>query len=74
MDNPERSAALFDAIFDTAVDAILVADASGIILNANPTACEMFQRSAEELAGHFASYWQRTGCWAATKTPPGSTS
>lgn len=51
MDNPERSAAFLDAVLAAAVDAIVLADSEGIIVNVNPAACAMFQRQQKELVG-----------------------
>ncbi len=49
MDTPELSAAFLTAVLEAAVDAIVLANAEGEILNVNPAACEMFQRTAEEI-------------------------
>lgn len=51
MNNSERSAALLDAVFEAAVDAIVVSDTQGVIIDVNPAACDMFQRTDEELVG-----------------------
>lgn len=52
MDNTERSAAFLDAVLEAAVDAIVLADEHGVIVNVNPAACEMFQHAAEEMISH----------------------
>ena len=51
MDTLERNAAILAAVLDAAVDAIVLADAQGEILDLNPAACEMFQRTADEMIG-----------------------
>lgn len=51
MNDSERSTALLDAVLEAAVDAIIVADAQGVIMEVNPVACDMFQRTNAELVG-----------------------
>ena len=47
----DDSGALLNAILEAAVDAIVVADANGVIANANQAAGKMFQRSRREIIG-----------------------
>lgn len=51
MENQLQDSALLHAIFDAAVDAIVVTDEQGTIQRANAAACAMFQRDSSELLG-----------------------
>lgn len=51
MENQLHDSALLHAIFDAAVDAIVVANAQGVIQRANTAACTMFQRDPEDMLG-----------------------
>jgi PAS domain S-box-containing protein len=48
-DDLRRSRALFKAIFDNALDAIMIADNDGKLTDVNPTACRLTGYSREEL-------------------------
>lgn len=52
MNNQVQSGPLLDAVLKAAVDAIVLADESGVIVDVNPATCAMFQRSSEELIGY----------------------
>jgi PAS domain S-box-containing protein len=52
MNNQVQSGPLLDAVFKAAVDAIVLADECGVMVDVNPATCAMFQRSREELIGH----------------------
>ncbi len=43
--------ALLKAIIKNAIDGILVIDQAGVMLLANPSACSLFEYSADELQG-----------------------
>ncbi len=47
----ENTEAIFSAIVETAIDAILIIDSAGIIQTVNPSALSMFKYEAEELLG-----------------------
>jgi PAS domain S-box-containing protein len=49
---PRSSEQRFEALFQNALDAILVADDSGRYVDANPAACEMLGMERSELLGH----------------------
>lgn len=51
MNTTDHDSALLRAILEAAVDAIIVCDDSGIILRANPAACQMFQHTPDDLIG-----------------------
>lgn len=55
MDDPEHSAALLGAVLEAAVDAIVVSDERGEIVNVNPAACRMFQHERNTLIGRNVS-------------------
>lgn len=44
-----ESANILNALFDNSIDAILLTIAGGLIISANPAACEMFQMTAVEI-------------------------
>src|SRR6185503_6271152 len=48
----EESERRFRAMFDSALDALVVADTTGAFVEANPAACELFGVSRERLLGH----------------------
>ncbi|MFK7938782.1 MAG: PAS domain S-box protein [Roseovarius sp.] len=50
-----QDSALLDAIFEAAVDAIIVSDAAGQIIRTNPAACDLFQYEPDQLAGQNVS-------------------
>ena len=45
----DRSEAIYHALFNASLDAVLITAPDGRILEANPTACALFGRSVEEL-------------------------
>lgn len=51
MDSKAQDSALLHAMLETAVDAMIVSDDTGMILRANPTACRLFQYTATDLIG-----------------------
>lgn len=51
MDKSVEEGALFAAMLEAAVDAIIVSDEEGTILRANPAACRLFQYEDDELLG-----------------------
>lgn len=52
MDNGAHDSAVLQAILDAAVDAIIIADAQGIISVANAAASQIFQYEIHEMIGH----------------------
>ncbi|AXI45254.1 hybrid sensor histidine kinase/response regulator [Sulfitobacter sp. SK012] len=51
MKQTTQESALLHAILEAAVDAMIVSDDAGIILQANPAACSLFQYDASEMIG-----------------------
>ena len=51
MERTARDSAVLQALLEAAIDAIIVSDMHGVILEANAAACRMFQYPAEEMLG-----------------------
>jgi PAS domain S-box-containing protein len=54
-DKLRQSESQFRALFENALDAVLIADDLGVYLDANPAACDLFGLSHEELIGRTIS-------------------
>ena len=55
MENDTQNGALLHAILEAAVDAMIVSNGAGLIVNANPAACDLFQYDASEMIGQNVS-------------------
>jgi PAS domain-containing protein len=43
---------IFRSVFEAALDAFILADATGLVVDANPAAAELFGRRREQIVGH----------------------